>query len=235
MTGGPGKEHGTNKPPPTGRVLERSKGDTTCPTTSQNPLWHPSWLNKGNTTTKHSESEWLAKDNPETNPITIKPHGRAVLLSSLTLSLPWHPYHKTLALSAYVSLQTIHFSVLDKSPLSGPGRGPFPATKWHMLKLFSSIQFSRSVVSHSLWRHESQHTGLPVHLQLPESAQSHVHLVSDAIQPSHPLLSPSPPAPNPSQHQGLFQRVNPSHEVAKVLEFQLQHHSFQWISRTDFL
>ena len=63
--------------------------------------------------------------------------------------------------------------------------------------------------------------GLPVHHQLPEFMQTHVHWVSDAIQPSHPLSSPSPPAPNPSQHQGLFQWVNSSHEVAKVLEFQL--------------
>ena len=63
--------------------------------------------------------------------------------------------------------------------------------------------------------------GLPVHHQLPAFTQTHVHWVGDAIQPSHPLLSPSPPAPNPSQHQGLFQWVNSSHEVAKVLEFQL--------------
>ena len=63
--------------------------------------------------------------------------------------------------------------------------------------------------------------GLPVHQQLPEFTQTHVHRVSDAIQPSHPLSSPSPPAPNPSQHQSLFQWVNSSHEVAKVLEFQL--------------
>ena len=63
--------------------------------------------------------------------------------------------------------------------------------------------------------------GLPVHHQLPEFTQSHVHWVSDAIQPSHPLSSPSPPAPNPSQHQSLFQCINSSHEVAKVLEFQL--------------
>ena len=59
--------------------------------------------------------------------------------------------------------------------------------------------------------------GLPVHHQLLEFTQTHVHWVSDAIQPSHPLLSPSPPAPNPSQHQSLFQWVNSSHEVAKVL------------------
>ena len=63
--------------------------------------------------------------------------------------------------------------------------------------------------------------GLPVHHQLPEFTQTHIHRVSDAIRPSHPLSSPSPPAPNPSQHQSLFQWVNTSHEVAKVLEFQL--------------
>ena len=63
--------------------------------------------------------------------------------------------------------------------------------------------------------------GLPVHCQLPEFTQTYVHRVSDAIQPSHPLSSPSPPAPNPSQHQSLFQWVNSSYEVAKVLEFQL--------------
>ena len=77
--------------------------------------------------------------------------------------------------------------------------------------------------------------GLPVHHQLPESTQTHVHWVGDAIQPSHPLSSPSPPALNPSQHQGLFQWVNSSRQVAKVLEFQLQHQSFQWIFRTDLL
>ena len=63
--------------------------------------------------------------------------------------------------------------------------------------------------------------GLPVHHLLPKFTQTHVHRVGDAIQPSHPLSSPSPPAPNPSQHQSLFQWVNSSHEVAKVLKFQL--------------
>ena len=67
--------------------------------------------------------------------------------------------------------------------------------------------------------------GFPAHHQLPELAQTHVHGVSDAIQPSHPLLSPSP-AFNLSQNQGLFQWVSSSHQVAKVLEFQLQHQSF---------
>ena len=77
--------------------------------------------------------------------------------------------------------------------------------------------------------------GLPVHHQLPEFTQTHVHRVGDAIQPSHPLSSPSPPSPNPSHPQGLFQWVNSSHEVAKVLEFQLQHQSLQWTLRTDLL
>ena len=77
--------------------------------------------------------------------------------------------------------------------------------------------------------------GLPVHHHLPESTQTHVHQVSDAIQPSHPLLSPSPPTPNPSQHQSLFQWVNSSHEVAKVsalasfLPKKSQGWSSEWI------
>ena len=116
MTGGPGEEHGTEKPPPTGRVRERSKGDTTCPTPSQNPpRWHPSWLNKACTTRKDSESEWWAKDNLETNPITIKsetashvaeqfsgfPHLPALCPAAFPI--------KYLALSTRVSPWTIHF------------------------------------------------------------------------------------------------------------------------------
>ena len=77
--------------------------------------------------------------------------------------------------------------------------------------------------------------GLPVHHQLPGSTQTHVHWVGDAIQPSHPLSSHSPPATNPSRHQGLFQWVSSSHQVAKVLEFKLQYQSFQWTHRTDLL
>ena len=74
--------------------------------------------------------------------------------------------------------------------------------------------------------------GFPVHHQLPELTQTHVHRVGNAIQPSHPLSSPSP-AFNLSQHQGLFQWVSSLHQVVKVLEFQLQHQSFQWIFRTE--
>ena len=70
--------------------------------------------------------------------------------------------------------------------------------------------------------------GLPIHHQFPEFTQAHLHWVGDAIQPSHPLSFPSPPALYLSQHQGLFKWVSSSHQVAKVLEFQLQHLSFQW-------
>ena len=77
--------------------------------------------------------------------------------------------------------------------------------------------------------------GFPVHHQILELAQTHVLQVGDAIQPSYPLLSSPPSAFNLSQHQGFFQWVSSSHQVAKVLEFQLQHQSFQWIFRTDFL
>ena len=73
------------------------------------------------------------------------------------------------------------------------------------------------------------------HHQLLEPTQTHVYHVGDAIQPSHPLSSPSPPAFNLSHHQGLLQWLGSSHQVAKVLEFQLHHQSFQWIFRTDFL
>ena len=99
-----------------------------------------------------------------------------------------------------------------------------------------SVQFSYSVISDSLQPHGLYSTpGFPVHHQILELAQTHIHQVGDAIQPSHPLSSHSPPAPNPSQHQSLCQRVNSSHEVAKVLEFQLKHHSFQRNPRADLL
>ena len=114
------------------------------------------------------------------------------------------------------------FCYLDSSYCSGP-------------IFINSVEFSCSVVSNSLWPHEPQHARPPCHHQLLESTQTHVHWVSDAIQPSHLLSSPSPPALNLSQHQGLFKWVSSSHRVAKVLEFQLQPQSFQWIFRTDFL
>ena len=89
--------------------------------------------------------------------------------------------------------------------------------------LVSSVQFSSVAQSCPTLCDPMNHStpGLPVHHQLPDFTQTHIHQVSDAIQPSHPLSSPSPPAPNPSQHQSLFQWINSWHEGAKVLEFQL--------------
>ena len=134
-TGGPGKEHRTNRPPLTRSVQERSKGDTTCPTTSQNPsLWRPSWLNKAGTTRKDPESEWLAKDNPETNPITIKPEPvshvaeHVVLLGSLALLLSTRasfPNKISCFVSAHVFLDN-SFPSVRQEPSLGPWMGsPF--------------------------------------------------------------------------------------------------------------
>ena len=103
--------------------------------------------------------------------------------------------------------------------------------------LFNKVQFSSVVQScPTLCDPMNCSTpGLPVHHQLLEFTQTHVHWVSDARQSSHPLLSPSPPAFNLSQHQGLFKWFSCSYQVAKVLEFQLQHQSFQWTPMTDRL
>ena len=98
-----------------------------------------------------------------------------------------------------------------------------------------SVQFSRSVMLHSLWPMDCSTSGFPVHHQHPEFTQTQVHRVGDAIQPINPLLPPSPAVLNLSQHQGLFKWVSSSHQVTKVLEFQLQHHSFQWTPRADLL
>ena len=133
MTGDPDKEYRSNKPPPIGRVRERSKGDTACLSTSQNPSReHPSWLSDVCATRKDSELKWLAKDHPETNPITIKPETASHAAEQFSwvplpyCSPPRCPFPiKSLALSADVSPQTIHFWVLDKSPVSGPEGVPF--------------------------------------------------------------------------------------------------------------
>ena len=108
---------------------------------------------------------------------------------------------------------------------------------WLICLLDTSVQFSSVAQSCPTlcdprdWSMQ----GLPVHHQLPEFTQTHVHWTGDAIQPSHPLSSTSPPTFNLSQHQGLFKWVSSSHKVAKVLEFQFQHQSFQWTFKTDFL
>ena len=103
---------------------------------------------------------------------------------------------------------------------------------WASSVQFTSVSQSCPTLSNPMNRRTP---GLIVHHKLPEFTQTHVHRVSDAIQPSLLLSSPSLTVPNPSQHQGLFQWVNSSYEVAKVLEFQLQHQSLKWTPRNDLL
>ena len=98
------------------------------------------------------------------------------------------------------------------------------------LHQFSSVTQLYSILCDTM---DCSTPGIPVHHQLLELAQTHVHRVGDAIQPSHPLTSPSLPIFNLAQNQGLFELVSSSHQVAKVLELQLQHQSFLWIFRTD--
>ena len=104
----------------------------------------------------------------------------------------------------------------------------FHSSSVSSVQLFSCVQLLATP-----WTAACQ--AFPVHHQPLELAQTHVHLVNDAIQPSHPVSSPAPPTFNLSQHQGLFKWVTSSHQVAKVLELPLQYQSFQWIFRTDFL
>ena len=97
--------------------------------------------------------------------------------------------------------------------------------------IFSSVQFSRSALFDSLQPHELQHARPPCPSPTPKVYPNTCPSSRWCIQPTHPLSSPFPPALNPSQHQDLFQWVNSLHEVAKVLEFQPQHQSFQWTPR----
>ena len=144
----------------------------------------------------------------------------------------------TVALQAPLSMEFSRQGYWNRLPFPTPGDLPSTGIKpascvdrqilticylqspiWHVQ--FSSVQFSHSVVSDSLRPHESQHTRPPCPSPTP-GVHSDSRPSSQWCHPaSHPLSSPSPPAPNPSQHQSLFQWVNSSHEVAKVLEFQL--------------
>ena len=118
---------------------------------------------------------------------------------------------------------TFHLTGLFKKPGNNHPYVVWLYTQVPIMSWVSLVQFSSVAKLCPTLCDPMNHSmpGLPVHHQLPEFTQTHVHRVSDAIQPSHPLSSPSPPARNPSQHQSLFQWVNSLHEVAKVLEFQL--------------
>ena len=152
----------------------------------------------------------------------------ALCMSALVLSSP-DTFHAVLHLAA-LQFQSFHY---------------FHPGEYLRHERISQFQFSNPrvrILSVSIISAQSYPTlcdpmdcsmpGLPVHHQLPEFTQTHVHWVGDAVQPSHPLSSPSPPTFNLSQYQGLFRS---SQQVAKVLELQLQHQSFQWIFRVDFL
>ena len=154
-----------------------------------------------------SYSPWGHKESDTTQWLTLRPTAGLHFLASLDVR--------------YLSV-TEHWSV---------------ECRWKLCRSLLGLffLFSRSVMSILCDLMDCSTPGLLVLHHLPELAQIHVHWVSDAIQPSHPLLSPSPPAFNHSWHQGLFQWVSSLHQVAKVLEFHFQHQSFQWIFRTDFL
>ena len=137
----------------------------------------------------------------------------------LNFTVPLKPFTTDWELNPRAGLKPSQNPVWDLNPL------------WLALSQFSSVTQSCLTLCNSM---DCSTPGLPVHHQVPQPAQTDVIWASDAIQPSHPLSSPSP-ALNLSQNQGLFQGVRYLHQVAKVWEFQLQHQSFQWIFRTDFL
>ena len=141
-----------------------------------------------------------------------------IMSSTVKCQLLWR---KTTLVREWNVLQTSLFTTPPRN-FKLVGTSVQHILKWHPIS-FSSIQFSSVAQPCPTLCNPMNRSspGFPVHHQLPEFTQTHVYRVSDAIQPSHPLLSPSPPAPNPFQHRSLFQWVNSSHEVAKVLEFQL--------------
>ena len=177
---------------------------------------------------------WL----PTPGLLTRESHGQR----SLAVYSPWD--HKVSDTTEWHSLHFIYIHTHSSLGLEGEAyRLQF--TEWmyvsralwwgdqHEQNQFSSVHsLSRVRLFSTPWITARQAS---LFITNPEFTQTHAHWVRDAIQPTHPLSSPSPPAPNPSQHQGLFQWANSLHEVAKVLEFQLQHQSFQWTSRTDLL
>ena len=191
---------------------------------------------------------------------SVRPHG----LQPTRLLHPWDFPGKSTGVGCHcLYLETIRFTwniyyytfvhgmATDCSDVDGGALQVYQKSRvylrLHDLKLQS--RFCRS----TQWRGNSQFSlvtqscltlcnpmncstpGFPIHHQLPESTQTHFHWVSNAIQPSHHLLSPSPPALNLSKQQGLFKLVSSLNQVAKVLEFQLPHQSFQWTPRTDLL
>ena len=150
---------------------------------------------------------------------------------SISYSSIFQSYQYVYSISMWVHTDT-HTYIHNINTGVWPHLENYCSTESLQLVQFSSVAQSCSTLCDPM---NCNMPGIPLHHQLLEFTQTDVHQVGDAIQPSHSLLSPSPPAPNPSQHQGLFQWVNSLHEVAKVLEFQPQHQSCQWTPRTDLL
>ena len=171
---------------------------------------------------KHFLISWLQSSS--TMILELKKR-KSVTISTFSLSI----CHEVMGPNAMIFV----FWMLSFKPF-------FPLSSFTLIKrLFSSSSFSALRVESSAYLRlliflPAILIPLSFHYLL-EFAQTHVHAVSDTIQPSDSLSSPSPPALSLSQHQGLFQWVSSSHQVAKVLDFQLQHQSFQWIFRVDFL
>ena len=138
----------------------------------------------------------------------------SVAQSCLTLCDPWIAARQA---SLFITNSHSSLKLMPIKESEDQSENILPCSVDTRCDQFSSVQSLSRVRLFAT--HESQHARPPC--PSPEFTQTHVHRVRDAIQPSHPRSSPSPPAPNPSQHQSLFQWVNSSHEVAKVLEFQL--------------
>ena len=161
-------------------------------------------------------------------------HGILLRWSEVKVPLPLAFYYLTRSLGVCLGLLLWNSQAINKNCSMNSGK----CKEWEIYSplgfiIISSVAQSCPTLCNLMNR--SSTPGLPVHHQLLEITQTHVHWVGGAIQPSHSLLSPSSPAFNLSQHQGLFKWVSSWHQVAKVLEFQLQHQSFQWTPRTDLL
>ena len=191
---------------------------------------------------KHTNKMWLQECSLH-EPEVGAPHGWLVQpVSHLIFRTLWSRgnWRMLLRRKEPIPVRIVFWKTKDCPPVYSPLGSLPPASKRRRVEKsiaadlwVSSVQFSCSAVSDFLWPHGQQHARPPC--PSGEFTQTHVHHISDAIQPSHPLSSPSPPIFNLSQHQCLFQWVSSSHQVAKILEFQLQHQSFKWVFRTDFL
>ena len=154
---------------------------------------------------------------------------------------PWIPSSKDLSFFCLILISPNSFYTSEPPPLSSHSFFPLAFSyealfKFLFLSSFSCCCCSIAQSCPTLYNPmDCSKPGFPVFYYLLEFAQTHVHWVDDAIQPSHPLSPPSPPALNLSQQPGLFKWVSSSHQVAKVLELQLQHQSFQCIFNADFL